>query len=67
MKVLVFSAKDFEIKNLEKLNAGRHKMVFVPEALDSTTAVMAAGYDAVCIFLDKYPINRSALFKANIN
>ncbi|MBW8198679.1 2-hydroxyacid dehydrogenase [Flagellimonas abyssi] len=50
MKVLVFSAKDFEIKNLEKLNAGKHKMVFVPEALDSTTAVMAAGYDAVCIF-----------------
>ena len=50
MKVLVYSAKDFEVKNLEKANNGRHKIKFVPEALDSTTAVMAAGYDAVCLF-----------------
>ncbi|WP_421807560.1 2-hydroxyacid dehydrogenase [Flagellimonas sp.] len=50
MKVLVYSAKDFEIKNLEKANNGKHKIRFVPEALDTTTAVMAAGYDAVCIF-----------------
>jgi len=50
MKVLVYSAKDFEIKNLEKLNGGKHKIKFVPEALDSTTAVMAAGYDAISIF-----------------
>ncbi|MCR9228130.1 MAG: 2-hydroxyacid dehydrogenase [Flavobacteriaceae bacterium] len=50
MKVLVYSAKDFEIKNLEKFNNGKHKMTFVPETLDSSTAVMAAGYDAVCVF-----------------
>lgn len=50
MKVLVYSAKDFEIKNIEKLNAGKHKIKFVPEALDPTTAVMAAGCDAISIF-----------------
>lgn len=50
MKVLVYSAKDFEIKNLEKQNAGKHKMRFVPDSLDPTTAVMAAGYEAVSIF-----------------
>ncbi|MDF0717936.1 2-hydroxyacid dehydrogenase [Muricauda sp. 334s03] len=50
MKVLVYSAKDFEIENLEKSNGGKHKMKFVPEALNATTAVMAAGYDAISIF-----------------
>lgn len=50
MKVLVYSAKDFEIENLKKANGEKHKIRFVPEALDSTTAVMAAGYDAISIF-----------------
>lgn len=50
MKVLVYSAKDFEIENLKMANGDRHKIRFVPEALDSTTAVMAAGYDAISIF-----------------
>ncbi|WP_431160519.1 2-hydroxyacid dehydrogenase [Flagellimonas beolgyonensis] len=50
MKVLVYSAKDFEIDYLKKANGNRHKLRFVPEALDATTAVMAAGYDAVSIF-----------------
>lgn len=50
MKVLVYSAKDFEIENLKKANVEKHKMRFVPEALDATTAVMAAGYDGISIF-----------------
>ena len=50
MKVLVYSAKDFEIKNLEKSNGNKHKIKFVPDALNATTAVMAAGYDAISIF-----------------
>ena len=44
MKVLVYSAKDFEMDNLKKANGEKHKMKFVPEALDATTAVMAAGF-----------------------
>ncbi|MBR9853302.1 MAG: 2-hydroxyacid dehydrogenase [Algicola sp.] len=50
MKVLVYSAKDFEIDHLKKMNNGKHKLKFVPETLNATTAVMAAGYDAICIF-----------------
>jgi len=50
MKVLVYSAKDFEIKNLEKSNGNKHKIKFVPDTLNATTAVMAAGYDAISIF-----------------
>ncbi len=50
MKVLVYSAKDFEMDNLKKANGEKHRIKFVPEALDATTAVMAAGYDAISIF-----------------
>lgn len=50
MKVLVYSAKDFEIDNIKKANDGKHKITFVPEALNSNTAVMAAGYEAISIF-----------------
>ena len=50
MKVLVFSAKDFEMDNIKKANAGKHKLTFVPETLNANTAVMAAGYEAISIF-----------------
>lgn len=50
MKVLVYSAKDFEIDHLKKVNDGKHNLKFVPEVLNTTTAVMAAGFDAICIF-----------------
>ncbi|WP_435625295.1 NAD(P)-dependent oxidoreductase [Flagellimonas sp.] len=50
MKLLVYSTKEFEKEPLLKANAGRHKMKFVKESLDSTTAVLAAGYDAISIF-----------------
>lgn len=50
MKVLVFSAKDFEIDNLNKANEGKHKLTFEQESLNANTAVMAAGYEAISIF-----------------
>lgn len=50
MKVLVYSTKDFEREPLKKANQGRHKITFVSEALDSTTAVLAAGHEAISIF-----------------
>ena len=50
MKVLVYSAKEFEIGYIKKANGGRHKMKFVPDTLNSTTAVLAAGHDAISIF-----------------
>lgn len=50
MKLLVYSAKDFEIPFLEKANRLRHKVTFIPEALDANTALKAVGHDAVSIF-----------------
>ncbi len=42
MKVLIYSTRDFKLEVLKKVNRGRHKIPFVSEALDSTTAVLAA-------------------------
>lgn len=50
MKVLVYSTKDFELGVLKKANQGRHKITFVSEALDTTTAVLATGHEAISIF-----------------
>jgi len=50
MKVLVYSAKDFEIPYLEKANNNKHKLVFTKESLSSKTAIKAVGYDAISIF-----------------
>ena len=50
MKVLVYSVKSFEIDILKEVNQGKHKIDFVSEALDTNTAVLAAGYQAVSIF-----------------
>lgn len=50
MKVLVYSAKDFEIPFLEKANRRKHKLTFTKEALSSKTAMMAVGFEAISIF-----------------
>jgi len=50
MKLLVYSAKEFEIPFLKKVNAGRHLLKFIPDALDTNTAIKAVGYEAICIF-----------------
>ena len=50
MKVLVYSAKDFEIPYLENANKGKHKLKFIKESLTSRTAIKAVGYDAISIF-----------------
>lgn len=50
MKVLVYSAKDFEVEKLKNANQDRHRITFVSEALDSTTVTLAAGYEAISIF-----------------
>ncbi len=50
MKVLVYSTRDFEKPYLEKANAGKHKLKFIKEALSSSTAIKAVGYDAISIF-----------------
>ncbi|MCA0154243.1 2-hydroxyacid dehydrogenase [Winogradskyella vincentii] len=50
MKVLIYSAKAFEIPFLEKANRNKHQIKFIEDRLNSKTAVKAVGYDAVSIF-----------------
>jgi len=50
MKVLIYSAKDFEIPYLEEANNKKHQLTFIKEALSSKTAMKAVGYDAISIF-----------------
>lgn len=50
MKVLIYSAKKFEIPYLESANYRKHKLTFIEDALTSETAIKALGYPAVSIF-----------------
>ena len=50
MKVLIYSAKKFEIPYLESANNGKHKLTFIEDALTSETAIKAVGYNTVSIF-----------------
>ena len=50
MKVLVFSAKDFEIPYLECANKGRHKLTFIKATLTDETFMKVRGYDAISLF-----------------
>ncbi|MDE3740829.1 2-hydroxyacid dehydrogenase [Maribacter polysaccharolyticus] len=50
MKLLVYSAQDFEVPFLKKANRERHKTTFIKEALDTNTAIKAMGFDAISIF-----------------
>lgn len=50
MKLLVYSAKKFEVPFLERANKNNHHVVFTYNALDSETAHQAVGFDAISIF-----------------
>ena len=50
MKLLVYSAQDFEIPFLKKANGLRHKTTYIKEALDTNSAIKAMGFDAISIF-----------------
>ncbi|QXP58334.1 2-hydroxyacid dehydrogenase [Olleya sp. HaHaR_3_96] len=50
MKVLIFSARNFEKEYLKNSNNDKHKITFTLDALSSKTAIQAVGFDAVSIF-----------------
>ncbi len=52
MRVSVFSTKSYEREFLEGANHGRHELVFLEARLEPSTAVLAQGSDAVCIFVN---------------
>ncbi len=50
MKLLVFSAKKYELRYLNKANTRGVKVTYTIDALDSQTALQATGFDAISIF-----------------
>ena len=50
MKILLYSAKNFEIPFLERANKKEHKIVYTRDALDSETAIQAVGFEAIVLF-----------------
>jgi D-lactate dehydrogenase len=50
MKILIYSAKDFEIPFLEKANNEKYQIKYVPERLTPKTAGLALGFDTISIF-----------------
>ncbi|WP_086478112.1 MULTISPECIES: 2-hydroxyacid dehydrogenase [Arenibacter] len=55
MKLLVYSAKEFEIPFLEAANKGTYKVFYCREALDINTAIKAVGYKTISIFSGDSP------------
>jgi len=50
MKLLVYSAKDYEIPYLERANTKNIKVIYTKDALDSETAIQTVAFDAISIF-----------------
>lgn len=52
MKVAVFSAKQYDREFLTAAAGERHTLHFLEPHLDEETASLAAGFDAVCVFVN---------------
>src|ERR1043166_7652602 len=53
MRVAVFSTKPYDEEFLGRANEqGKHDLTFFRPALTAQTALLAAGYEAVCIFVN---------------
>ncbi len=52
MRVAVFSAKKYDREYLSAAAGGTHELLFFDPRLDETTAGLAAGCDAVCLFVN---------------
>lgn len=52
MKVAIFSAKNYDREFLEAANASRHELQFFEPRLSTETASLAAGFEAVCVFVN---------------
>jgi D-lactate dehydrogenase len=51
MKTAIFSVHKFELEHLLSSNADKHEFVLLEEALNEKTAKLAAGCQAICIFV----------------
>ncbi len=53
MKIAMFYAKDYEKPQFEAVNARhKHEITYIDAALNASTAPLAKGFDAICIFVN---------------
>jgi D-lactate dehydrogenase len=52
MRVAVFSAKAYDRRFLDAANAGQHEIAYFAAHLAQSSAALAAGFDAVCVFVN---------------
>lgn len=52
MTVTFFSTQSYDREYFERLNSANHKLLFLETPLDEQTAQLAAGSEAVCIFVN---------------
>src|SRR4051812_36780216 len=52
MKTAVFSTKKYDAASLGAANDGSHLLNFLEVRLEETTAPLAAGHEAVCVFVN---------------
>jgi len=58
MKVAIFSTKNYDREFLGSANASRHELRFFEPHLDEGTVGLAAGFEAVCVFVNDQVIGR---------
>jgi D-lactate dehydrogenase len=54
MRVAVFSSKAYDRTFLEAFNASRHELQFFEPQLNVETVTLAAGFEAVCVFVNDH-------------
>ena len=54
MKIAVFSAKKYDREFLSAANGSRHELRFFEPHLSEETAGLAAGFGAVCVFVNDH-------------
>lgn len=54
LRVLVYDSHSYDRTFLDAANAGRHTLEHTAAQLDPHTAAMAAGFDAVCLFVNDH-------------
>lgn len=52
MKVAVFSSKKYDREYLDKFNDSKHQLTYFDAALNADTTNLAAGFEAVCVFVN---------------
>lgn len=52
MRVAVFDSRSYDVDHLKIANGDRFALTFLPQALTLDTAVAAAGFPAICLFVN---------------